>query len=81
MQVIYNSALCLPDLYFYVASAHFTEHIQSVRMTRFKSLPGLPGAKGLIAAYIGRNPSLNYMQFLDSNANTKTYPIELTRPQ
>ena len=35
----------------------FTEHIQSVLITGFKSLPGLPGVKGLIAAYIWRNPN------------------------
>ena len=56
MQVI-HSTLCLPDLLFHAASAHFTEHIQSVLITGFKSLPGLPGVKGLIAAYIWRNPS------------------------
>ena len=32
-------------------------HVQSVLITGFKSLPGLPGVKGLIAAYIWRNPS------------------------
>ena len=56
MQAIY-SALCLPDLQFHAASAHFTEHIQSALITGFKSLPGLPGVKGLIAAYIWRNPN------------------------
>ena len=37
-----------------MASAHFTEHIETVLITGFKSLPGL---KGLIAAYIWHNPS------------------------
>ena len=32
-------------------------HIQLVLITGFKSLPGLPGVKGLIAACIRRNPS------------------------
>ena len=31
-------------------------NIPSVLITRFESLPGLPGVKWLIAAYIGRNP-------------------------
>ena len=42
---------------FHAAPAHFTEHIQSVLITGFKSLPGLPRVKGLIAAYIWRNPN------------------------
>ena len=44
---------------FHSASAHFTEHIQSVLITGLKSLHGLPGVKGLIVAYIGHNPSLS----------------------
>ena len=58
MQAIY-SALCLRDLKFHAASAHFTEYIQLVLITGFKSLPGLPGVKGLIAACIWCNPSSN----------------------
>ena len=38
---------------------HFTEHIRSVLINGFESLPGLPGVKGLIAAYIWHNPSLS----------------------
>ena len=55
MQVI-HSALCLHDLLFHLASAHFTEHRPSVLITGFKSLPGV---KGLIAAYVGHNPCSN----------------------
>ena len=44
----------------HAASAHFTEHVQAVLITGFKSLPGLPGVKGLIAAYIWCNPSSSY---------------------
>ena len=50
MQVTYG-ALCLPDLLSHAVSAHFTKHIQSVLITRFKSLPELSGVKGFIAAY------------------------------
>ena len=55
MQVVYI-ALYLPD-WFHMASTHFTE--QSVLITGFESLPGLPEVKGFIAAYIWRNPNLN----------------------
>ena len=36
---------------------HTLQIIQSVLITGFQSLPGLPGVKGLIAACIWRNPS------------------------
>ena len=64
MQAIY-SALCLHDLLFHAASAHFTEHIQSVLINGFKSLTGLPGVKGLIAVYIGHNPSLSNSHLIE----------------
>ena len=56
-----------------MASAHFTEDIQSVLITGFKSLPRLPGVKGFIAAYTG--PRALDATLTQVNCTLKVYVI------